>query len=36
MSTKADLTKEIISHFWFAAWYLFALKKKKKKVKPAR
>ena len=31
MSKKADLTKEILTHFWFASWYLFVLKKKKKK-----
>ena len=30
MSKKADLTKEILTHFWFASWYLFVLKKKKK------
>ena len=29
MSKKADLTKEILTHFWFASWYLFVLKKKK-------
>ena len=37
MSKKADLTKEILTHFWFASWYLFVLKKKKKKrVQPAQ
>ena len=36
MSKKADLTKEILTHFLFASWHLFVLKKKKKRVQPAQ